>query len=176
MTKNLISTVFRKCTQRSALRDIKGIVSVETAIIGSVLSIMALAIVDFSMAYSRQSQMSNAVRAGVQFALVRRPSIGPSAEEQESIISLETIREAVINSASFLESDPGTEELSASIFCQCPDAQPVTCVSAPSVPLPCTERRTFLQISLRQNYTPIFDYPLVPEEIPLEATNSIRLN
>lgn len=176
MSKSFLCGILGKFNPIPALRDIKGVVSVETAIVGSVLSILALGVVDFSMAFSRQSQMSNAVRAGVQFALVRRPSIGPSAETQESIISLQTIREAVIDSANFLESDPGTENLSASVFCQCPDAQPVSCVSEPSVPLPCTSRRTFLQISLRQNYTPMFNYPLIPAEIPLEASNSIRLN
>ena len=156
--------------------DKRGIVSVETAVIGSVISILALGVVDFSLAYSRKSEMTNAVRAGVQFALVRRPSIGPSADEQESIISLETIRQAVIASAGFLESDPGTENLSASVFCHCPNAQPVSCVSQPSVPLPCTERQTILEITLRNNYTPIFNYPLIPETISLEATNSVRLN
>lgn len=176
MLKSFLCGIMRKFNPKRVLRDAKGVVSVETAIIGSVLSVMAIGVFDFSMAYSRQSQMSNAVRAGVQFALVRRPSIGPSAETQESIISLQTIREAVVASASFLESDPGTEDLSASVFCQCPDAQPVTCVSEPSVPLPCTQRRTFLEISLRQNYTPMFSYPIIPDEIPLEASNSIRLN
>ena len=174
------STVFqralRKLSEVPILRDRRGIVSVETAIIGSVISILALGIVDFSMAYSRKSEMTNAVRAGVQFALVRRPSIGPSAEEQESIISLSTIRQAVIDSADFLESDPGTEDLSASVFCLCPNAQPVTCVSDPGVPLACTARQTFLQIDFKNDYTPIFDYPLIPETISLEATNSVRLN
>ena len=159
-----------------SLNDRRGVISVETAIIGSVISILALGIVDFSLAYSRKSEMSNAVRASVQFALVRRPSIGPSAAAQESIISLQTIREAVIDSADFLTSDPGVEHLNASIFCQCPDGQSVTCVSEPGVPLACTQRRTFLQITLRNNYTPIFDYPLIPETIGLEAINSVRLN
>ena len=176
MKSSFMSKTFRFLGIKSALRDRKGVVSVETAIIGSVISVLALGLVDFSMAFSRQSQMSNAVRAGVQFALVRRPSIGPSAEEQKSIMSLQTIRQTVIDSASFLSSDPGTEDLDASVFCQCPNEQPVTCVSEPSVPLACTERRTFLQITLRNDYTPIFNYPLIPETIPLEASNSVRLN
>lgn len=160
----------------SLLKDRRGIVSVETAVIASVLSGLAIGVVDFSLAFSRQSEMSNAVRAGVQFALVRRPSIGPSADEQESIISLQTIRQAVINSSGFLDSDPGTEKLDASVFCQCPNAQPVTCVSDPGVALACTDRRTFLQITLKNDYEPIFNYPLLPEKFELEASNSVRLN
>ncbi len=176
MSASLLKHIFSVRIMLSALRDRSGVVTVETAIIASVLSGMAIGIVDFSLAYSRQSEMSNAVRAGVQFALVRRPSIGPSADEQESIISLQTIRQAVINSSGFLESDPGIEKLDASIFCQCPDTQPVTCVSEPGVALACTNRRTFLQITLKNDYEPIFNYPLVPETIKLEASNSVRLN
>jgi len=176
MKPSILRRALLKLATRPVFSDNRGIVSVETAIIGSVISILALGVVDFSMAYSRKSEMTNAVRAGVQFALVRRPSIGPSADEQASIISLETIRQAVIDSADFLENDPGTDDLSASVFCLCPNEQPVTCVSQPDVPLACSERQTFLEISFRNNYTPIFDYPLIPNPISLEATNSVRLN
>ena len=176
MFQATIGSLLNRMKRRNPLKDRQGVVSVETAVIGAVISILALGVVDFSMAYSRKSEMANAVRAGVQFALVRRPSIGPSADEQESIISLQTIREAVIDSASFLTEDPGTEQLSASVICQCPNAQPVTCVSDPGVPLPCTERQTILEISFRNDYTPIFDYPLIPETISLQTTNSVRLN
>mgnify|MGYP003627980657 CR=1 FL=1 len=176
MSVNVTRKLFKAISQWPLIRNSDGLISVETALIGTVLSIMSLGIVDFSMAYTRSSEMSNAVRAGVQFALVRRPSIGPSADEQESIISLQTIREAVINSSRHLVTDPGPENLEATVFCQCPDTLPVTCVSEPDIPLPCNQRRTFLQITLRDSYTPIFNYPLLPETIPLEATNSVRLN
>lgn len=166
----------RTVSLQRLLRDSRGIISIETAVMASVISVLALGVFDFSMAYSRQSELSNAVRAGVQFALVRRPSIGPSADEQTSIISLQTIREAVINSASYLDGDPGADNLTASVFCQCPDQQAVTCVSEPDVPLACGQRRTFLQITLKSDYTPIFNYPLIPNPIALEASNSVRLN
>lgn len=176
MVISILNKVARRLPVIAVLRDRRGIISVETAVIGAVLSILALSVVDFSMAYSRQSEMSNAVRAGVQFALVRRPSIGPSAEEQESIISLQTIRQAVIDSASFLTDDPGTDEIDATVFCLCPNGSSVTCVSEPGVPLACNERQTFLQITFRNGYTPMFNYPLIPDTISLEATNSVRLN
>ncbi len=176
MLKHLFARVVSFLSPAPALRDERGVISVETAIIGIVLSGMAIGVTDFSLAFTRQSEMSNAVRAGVQFALVRRPSIGPSADEQDSIISLQTIRQAVINSSNFLDGDPGTDKLEATVFCQCPDSQPVACVSEAGTPLACAQRRTFLQITLRNDYTPIFNYPLVPETIPLEASNSVRLN
>jgi Flp pilus assembly protein TadG len=176
MSTRIMRRVFSAARRWSLWRSQDGVISIETALVGSVMAIMSLGVVDFSLAYTRMSEMSNAVRAGVQFALVRRPSIGPSAAAQESIISLETIRQAVINSSRYITVDPGPEMLQASVFCQFPDGSSVTCVSDPGVALACTDRRTFLQITLRDNYTPIFNYPLVPEQIPLMATNSVRLN
>lgn len=176
MSKSLLKRAFGFLSPVSMLRDRGGLVSLETAVFASLFTVLAIGALDFSLAYTRQSEMSNAVRAGVQFALVRRPSIGPSADTQDSIISLQTIRQSVIDSSNYLTSDPGIEMLDAVIFCQCPDTQPVACVSDPGVPLPCDNRRTFLEITLRSDYTPIFSYPLVPDSIPLKATNSVRLN
>lgn len=167
---------WRRRRAAALIRDRRGVVSVEIAIVVSVLSFLAIGVIDYSLAFARQSEMSNAVRAGVQFALVRRPSIGPSADEQESIISLQTIRQAVIDSARYLETDPGTDMLNAEVFCQCPDAQPVECVSQSGVPLSCTDRQTLLQITLVDQYSPIFRYPGLPEQFRLVAQQSVRLN
>lgn len=156
--------------------DRKGVVTVELAILATVLSLMAIGVLDFSLAYVRQSEMSNAVRAGTQFALVRRPSLGPSATEQDSIVSLATIRQAVVNSASFLQADPGEELLSAGVFCQCPDGLSVPCTTEAGVASPCSTKQTFLEITLVDQYRPIFSYPAIPETIRLVAQQSIRLN
>lgn len=165
-----------RATARRLAGDRRGVISIEVAILASVLSLLAVGVIDFSLAYARQSEMSNAVRAGVQFALVRRPSIGPSADEQESIISLQTIRQAVIDSATYLSEDPGEDALSATVFCQCPDAQPVACVSDSDAPLACIDRQAFLQVTLAGGYTPILRYPGLPENIELRAQQSIRLD
>ena len=176
MSLSYLKQAVRRLSLRAILRDRQGVISVETAIIGMVFTVLAIGVVDFSMAYSRKSEMSNAVRAGIQFALVRRPSIGPSATTQTSLVSLETIRQAVIDSASFLQSDPGTEDLNATVVCECADGSSVECLSQASVPLACDDRQTILQITFRNGYTPMFNYPLVPDVIELEAKNSVRLN
>lgn len=157
-------------------KDRRGVVTVELAILAVVLCFMAIGVLDFSLAYVRQSEMSNAVRAGTQFALVRRPSLGPSATEQQSIVSLSTIREAVINSANFLSADPGEEFLSAGVFCQCPDGEIVSCTTESGVASPCSDKQAFLEITLVDQYQPIFNYPAIPDSIRLVAQQSIRLN
>ncbi len=50
-----------------------GVAVVELALIAPVLALIIIAIVDFGMAYTRQMTLANGVRAGVQYAMVRRP-------------------------------------------------------------------------------------------------------
>lgn len=170
--------MFTKFLQRARLvRDCRGEATVETVIIVFVLAMMIAGTLDFSLAFARKSEMSNAVRAGVQFALARRPSIGPNVSENETLISLQTIRDAVVLSATFLTTDPGSPDLDVDLFCQCPDTTPVTCAPDPGVTLPCPERNTYMQITLRSDYNPIFSFPGVLETtLNLESTGSVRLN
>ena len=156
--------------------DKTGVVTIELAILATVLSFLAIGVLDFSLAYVRQSEMSNAVRAGTQLALVRRPSLGPSATDQESIVSLATIREAVVNSANFLTEDPGEEVLTTGVFCQCPDGLSIPCTDETGTSPSCTGKQAFLEITLVDQYQPIFSYPALPENIRLVAQQSIRLN
>lgn len=159
------------------IRDCRGEATIETVVIVFALSMLIAGSLDFSLAFARKSEMSNAVRAGVQFALVRRPSIGPNVSQNESLISLQTIRDAVVTSANFLTTDPGSPELDVDLFCQCPDNTPVTCAPDPGITLPCLERKTFMQITLRSDYNPIFHFPgVIDTTLNLESTGSVRLN
>ena len=54
----------------------QGIAAVELALIAPVLALIIVAIVDFGMAFTRQMTLANGVRAGVQYAMVRRPVQG----------------------------------------------------------------------------------------------------
>lgn len=159
------------------VRDCRGEATIETVMIVFALSILIAGSLDFSLAFARKSEMSNAVRAGVQFALARRPSIGPSVSDNESLISIQTIRNSVVNSASFLTVDPGAAQLDVNLFCQCPDTTPVTCAPDPGVTLPCTARNTYMQITLRSDYEPIFHIPgVIDATLNMESSGSVRLN
>lgn len=157
-------------------RDSDGGIAIETAVIVLTLGIMMTAIFDFGLAFSRQMNMSNVVRAGTQFALVRRPSLGPSADVVDALNSLNTIRAAVVASADFLETDPGPDHLDVKAFCLCPDATPVTCSDTPAEPLPCVDRQTYIKVSLSLPFTLNFDYPGIDRTITIEQSASVRLN
>ena len=158
------------------VHDRRGVLTFELAMIVSFLSLLSIAIIDLSLAFSRKAEMTNVVRAGTQFALVRKPSLGPSATEQEEILSIAEVREAVVASASFLETDPGSPELDVTIICECPDTTPVSCAADPGVPLPCQDRITLLNITLNNSYTPIMPYPGLPDTFDLAVGGTIRLN
>ena len=64
-----------------------GVAAVELALIAPVLALIIVAIVDFGIAFTRQMTIANGVRAGVQYAMVRRPVQG----DLEDII--DTVRE-----------------------------------------------------------------------------------
>lgn len=174
---SLFKRTLRMRFLRRLRRDCRGVASVETGMLILVLSLMMVGVIDFGMAFAKKSEMSNAVRAGVQFALARRPSIGPSASTTDTLISLQNIRDAVVTASTYLTSDPGSPALDVGLFCQCPDATPVTCDPDPGVTLPCSTRQTYVQITLRSTYDPIFHYPgVIDSVLNLESQGSIRLN
>ena len=158
------------------IHDRRGVLAFELAMVVSALATISIGIIDLSLGFSRKAEMTNVVRAATQFALVRKPSLGPSATEQEALMSIAEIREKVVESASFLETDPGSPDLDVTVFCECPDATPVACAADPGVPLPCQDRITLLSVTLNNAYSPIMPYPGIPDSFDLEVTGIIRLN
>lgn len=157
-------------------RERKGSITVEVALSMTIFISVLLGMTDFGLAYSRQMEMENAVRAGSQFALARRPSLGPAASSQTALTSLQTLRQAVLNSATFLPSDPGSPELDVIAFCQCPDSTPVTCAASGGGALPCANRQTFVSFSMALPFDLLFPYPGVGSSVTLQAAHIVRLN
>ena len=161
---------------RALWRDRRGVLTFELAMIVAALATISIGIIDLSLAFSAKADMVNATRAGTQFALVRRPSLGPEATAEEALLSLSELRQVVVQSANYLESDPGATDLDISVFCECPDGTSVQCNSDPGVALSCTDSITLLTVSLNRAYSPVMNYPGLPETFNLQAANTIRLN
>jgi hypothetical protein len=150
---------FRACVRAS--------ITVEGAMVATLLGTLLLGVLDFGLAYKRQAQLENAVRAGTQYALVRRPQQG----------DVEPIRDAVYETAPFAEGTSGTG-LDVEFYCECPDGTPKQCSAAGGVSL-CTggvERRAYVRVRLTEDYDLIFAYPGVGTAISLAAEGSVRLN
>ena len=171
-----IGREFGRLCRELVVHDRRGVLTFELAMIVSALSLISIGIIDLSLGYSRKADMENAVRAGTQFALVRRPSLGPEATSEEALLSLSELREIVVQSAKYLETDPGSADLDIAVFCECPDTTTVECTADPGVPLPCQDSVTLLSITLNHTYSPIMEYPGLPDSFSLTSVNTIRLN
>lgn len=145
----------------------RGSVTIEGAFVAIILGALLIGIIDFGLAYRRHAQLENAVRAGTQYAMVRRPQQG----------DVDPIRDAVYETAPFAEGTPGTG-LEVEFYCECPDGAPAQC-SAPGGVALCTsgvDRYAFLRVRLSEDYGLIFAYPGVGTSVDLSAEGSVRLN
>jgi hypothetical protein len=132
-----------------------------------ILFVLLLGVLDFGLAFRRHSELENAVRAGTQYAMVRRPQQGDT----------EPIRDAVYQTAPFSEGTPGTG-LEVEFYCECPDGAASQC-SAPGGVALCSggvERHSFVRVRLSQTYELMLAYPGVGTDVDLAAEGSVRLN
>ena len=160
----LRATARRLAALRSCLR---GSITVEGALVATVLGTLLLGVIDFGLAFRRQAQLENAVRAGTQYAMVRRPQQG----------DVEPIRSAVFDTAPFAEGTPGTG-LEVEFYCECPDGTPSQCSAAGGVAL-CSggvDRHSFVRVRLSESFDLMFAYPGVGTDVGLVAEGSVRLN
>ena len=100
-------------------------------------------------AMSRQAQLANAIRSGVQ-AAVTGP---PTAKTLDDI--------AVAIRAAVPQSPTGSQDLSLEMFCQLPNSAPVRCTDPGEA--------THVAIQLTETWQPALSLPLLPKTLPLQA-------
>ena len=138
----------------------QGVAAVELALIAPVLALIIVAIVDFGMAFSRQMTLANAVRAGVQYAMVRRPVQG----------DLSAIVTRVAESADVAETD-----VTVTWVCECSDSGS----TAPSCSVDdCggADVNHSLNIAVADTYPLILSYPGINNPVTLGEAVLLRLN
>ncbi len=146
---------------RRFLDATRGVVSVELAFIAPILGFLIVGLVDFGETINRKTQLANAVRAGTQYALVRKPVQG----------DLTQITQAVVNTAPPDQS--GTRSITTTFYCECPDGTTISCDTT------CAgeeERRSYITIALQEDYRTIFTYPGLGNPIRLYSEATVRLN
>jgi hypothetical protein len=149
------------------LRCRRGSITVEGALLISFLFVLLVGVIDFGLAFRRHSELENAVRAGTQYAMVRRPQQG----------DVEPIRDAVYQTAPFAEGTLGTG-LEIEFYCECPDGTPAEC-SAPGGVALCAggvERHALLRVRLTETFPLLLVYPGFGTHVDLAAEGSVRLN
>ena len=149
---------------RSALRRFRhcqrGVSSVELALVLPFLALLVVAMIDYGTVINYKMQLTNAVRAGTQYAMVRKPV------QQD----LTGIRQAVFDTAP--TDQTGTRALTTGFFCECPNGTAIQCEAECGT----GERGSFVSILLTQQYPLILSYPGLDNPVSLSSEAVIRLN
>lgn len=141
-------------------RDEQGMIFVEAGVVMSFLVLFLILVYDVGSLFTRQMQITNALRAGSQYALVRKPVAGDYSN----------IQAAILNAAPDAAVSPS---VTANVSCQCADGSVVTC---DAVCADGSDRESYLTVSYQENYDMLFKYPGFSKSITLGSTNTVRLN
>jgi len=141
-------------------RDEDGAIAVEWALVALFLGFLMLGAFNFGTAALHKMEMANAVRAGLQYAVVRKPIQGDTSQ----------ISTTVLNAAP--ADKLGTRSLTVAVFCQCPDSSSVACGGTCSSGDP----RTFVSIQMQEDYDTLVKMPGIDQRLSFQTSGSVRLN
>jgi Flp pilus assembly protein TadG len=161
LTEMLLSASRRPRALWARLRgEDRGIAAVELALIAPILALIIIAIVDFGMAFTRQMTLANGVRAGVQYAMVRRPVQG----------DIDAIRQTVADNAYV-----PLANATVTWVCECSDDGS----NAPNCSVDdCSgaDVNHSLDIGVTDQFELILSYPGINNPVTLGDTVLLRLN
>ncbi|MCH9013369.1 MAG: pilus assembly protein [Proteobacteria bacterium] len=135
-----------------------GSITVELALLLTVLPLLALGAYDLGRYGVEQTAMVSAARAGAQAAMLSGALADPTP-----------VVEAVRQDAGDLT---GTLNITVRQFCQCPSAGETSCSAA------CTDSAyapMYVEVSVSDNFDLLFHYPGLPQSLALGATSTMRI-
>jgi Flp pilus assembly protein TadG len=138
----------------------RGVAALELALIAPILALIIVAIVDFGMAFTRQMTLANGVRAGVQYAMVRRPVQGDT----------DAIRQTVKDSSGVALSD-----VTIDWVCECADTG-ATAATCSVDDCGGGDVSHSLRIGVTESYPLILSYPGIKNPVTLGDAALLRLN
>jgi Flp pilus assembly protein TadG len=172
-TKFPLMIAFRRlspalCTRWTGSRlscDDRGASAVELALIAPLLVGLLLGTVHYGSVSVHRMQMANAVRAGLQYASVRKPILGEDTD-------LSPINEAVeIAAPAASKSDRSVE---SSLYCECSDGTAISCEDTEDT---CAtgNRSVFIGIIMTESFSPAVGIAST-KAVSLTASGTIRIN
>ncbi len=127
-------------TVAGTLRSISGVASLELALLLPALVLLVVGVFDFGLVIHQKTQLAHAARAGVQYALIRRPTEG----------DLTGVEAAVSDTAP--ADTTGTRVIGSSFWCECP-ATPGTAVACTTTTC---NRSVYVWVSIEEDYNATF--------------------
>ncbi|MCK5425051.1 MAG: pilus assembly protein [Emcibacter sp.] len=139
---------------------VQGIAAVELALIFPVMLLMIVGALDMGSMFVRKMELANAVKAGVQYSLVRKPI-------QNDVTSIEAAVEASLGTV-----DATITSVNVELFCKCFSVKQLCS-------LDCADANgtSHITVTIKENYsTPFFNYDWFVSSFPITETSTIRLN
>ncbi|WP_374764137.1 TadE/TadG family type IV pilus assembly protein [Yunchengibacter salinarum] len=147
----------------------EGSVAVETALVTTVLLVMAVGALDFGLAFSRRMALSEAVRAGADYAVMAPPMGGDMAPV------VAATRQAAPDGAG-----AETRAVDVALFCTCPgEAGRHDCIIGAGATPTCaagTLRNVYVRVSATESHPLLVGLPGLPERVALGAETVRRIN
>lgn len=142
------------------LRDEEGAISVEWALVAGFLGFLFLGAFNYGTAALHKMEMANAVRAGLQYAVVRKPIQGDTSQ------IVNTVQTAAPKDKT------GTRAITVAMFCQCADGSSSSCTGT------CTsgDPRTFVSILMQEDYDTLIKLPFADPKLNFKINGTVRLN
>jgi len=145
---------------KKLLKSNAGTALVELAMILPVLFLVVVGTLDMGSMFMRKMEIANAAKAGVQYALVRKPTMG----------DLTMIGSATRNALGHSITD--STAVNVELYCMCHGVKQI-CTDA------CTDVNisAFVTVTIRENYTtPFFNYDWFQSSFPITESSTVKLN
>jgi len=142
------------------IRSTRGSSIVELAMVAPVMLILIVGSLDMGSMFVRKMEIANAAKAGVQYALVRKPVQGDVSH----------ITAAVKDSLG--PSMTPSTSVNVELYCLCHGVKQI-CTD------PCTDAKTsaFVNVTVSENFTtPFFNYSWFTSNFPISESATIELN
>ncbi len=153
-------------------RQESGVAATEFALLAMVFGLLLVGLVDYGMMWSRKMALANAVRAGVQWSMIRRPGYGnlPAGKTPESDII------AAVNTA--LPSNYAGIEPDVDFYCSCPGGDGSKEGECNVVDL-CgvgVDPMSWVSIEVQEDHPMMIDWPGLPASVNLREIAITRIN
>ncbi len=160
-----------------------GAIAVETALIMTLLLTIALGVLDYGLLMARKMEVTNAVRAGAQYALVRKPVFDTSDASYDAYLD---IKNATLAGLTTSKRATGAT-VTAALSCSCGNAASA-CFGVDPDPnsdpgtgdnLTCADgvnRSAYLDITLSESYTFVFGFVAPERTVTISDIATVRLN
>jgi Flp pilus assembly protein TadG len=141
--------------------DDEGAIAVEWALVVGFLGFLFLGAFNYGTAALHKMEMANAVRAGLQYAVVRKPVQGDMTHITNTV---QTAAPA---------DKTGTRAINVTMFCRCSDGSSTSCNGNCSSG---EQRQTFISIQMQENYDTLIRMPFSDQRMNFSVAGTVRLN